>query len=215
MKIKAFLTTVFAVPAFLILVLAVLVLAAGCGTGAKAKRWDDVGTGHETISGGGVKVSARYLTLKALRTLHGYNFNPFADSTEWPSSVIVVDVTVESSTSVDVRAGEAVLETVAEPKRPIPKEEFKSFWYTTLEDSRDMASRGGTDPYNMWSYAYVRDLVDRTVLPPSAAVEAGGKVSGYLLFGRRHADKGPATLTVPVYDETGGSVGDFKFQFAF
>jgi hypothetical protein len=64
----------------------------------------------------------------------------------------------------------------------------------------------------MWSYTYVRDLIDRTVLPADAAVAAGGKVSGYLLFDRDHADKGPATLTNPVFGEKGEAVGEFKFE---
>jgi hypothetical protein len=207
MKIKRFYLAVVAIAALLFIVL-------GCGTGAKSRRWEDVGAGHKTLAEGDVKVSARYLNMTALRKLHGYYFNPFADSNEWPSSIYVIDVTVESGAPVDVRAGEAVLSTVAAPKSPIPKEEFKSYWYTTLEDGRDMASRGGTNPYSMWSYPYVRDLIDETVLPADAAVKAGGKASGYLLFDRDHADKGPATFTIPVFGAEGEPVGDFKFEFA-
>jgi hypothetical protein len=104
MNIKRFSTVAIA---------AVLFLVSGCGTGAKSRRWEDVGVGHKTISGGDVKASARYLNMTALRKLHGYYFNPYADSNEWPSSVFVVDVTVESGVPVDVRTGEAVLATAA------------------------------------------------------------------------------------------------------
>jgi hypothetical protein len=206
MNIKRFSMAAIAIAALVFLVV-------GCGTGGKSRRWEDVGVGHGTLAEGGVKVSARYLNMTALRTLHGYNFNPFADSNEWPSSIYVVDVAVESGVPVDVRAGEAVLATVAAPKRPIPKEDFKLYWYRTLEYGRDMAHRGGSNPYGMWSYPYVRDLIDRAVLPADAALGAGGKVSGYLLFDRDHADKGPATFTIPVFDEKGEAVGEFTFEF--
>jgi hypothetical protein len=206
MKIKRFSMAAVVIPAFLFLVL-------GCGTGGKSKRWEDAGVGHKTLAEGDVKVSARYLNMTALRTLHGYYFNPFNDYTEWPARVFVVDVTVESGAPVDVRAGEAVLATVAAPKRPIPKEEFLSYWYTTLEDNRDKMSRGGGDRYSWWSYPYVRDLIERTVLPAAAAVEAGGKVSGYLLFTRDHGDNGPATFTIPVFDAKGEAIREFTFEF--
>jgi hypothetical protein len=206
MKIKRFSMAAISIASLLFLV-------SGCGTAAKSRKWEDVGVGHKTLAEGDVKVSARYLDMTALRKIHGYYFNPFADSNEWPSSIYVVDVTVESGSPVVVRAGEAVLKTVAEPKSSIPKSEFTSFWDTKLEDSRDMASRGGTDPYNMWSYAYVRDLIDETVMPPDASVEAGGRVSGYLLFDRNHADKGPATFTIPVFDAEGEPAGDLTFEF--
>ncbi len=65
----------------------------------------------------------------------------------------------------------------------------------------------------MWSYQYVRDLIERTVLPDAATVEGGGKVSGYLLYPREQKDKGPATFTIPVFDAKGGAVGEFKFEF--
>jgi len=206
MKIKRFSMAAVAIPALVFLVL-------GCGTGAKSRRWEDVGVGHKTLAEGDVKVSARYLNMTALRALHGHYFNPFNDYTEWPARVFVVDVAVESGAPVDVRAGEAVLATVAAPKRPIPKEEFKSYWFTTLEDNRDKMSRGGGDRYSWWSYPQVRGLIDRTVLPDAATVEAGGKVSGYLLFTRDHGDKGPATFTIPVFDAKGEAIGEFKFEF--
>jgi hypothetical protein len=175
---------------------ALLFLALGCGTSAKSTRWEDVGIGHKTLAEGDVKVSARYLDMNALRALHKTTNNPF---TEWPASVFVVDVTVESGAPVDVRAGEAVLAKAGGPQKPVAKEDLKSLWHSTLENNRSSKS-SGPSRYSGWSYPYVRDLIDETVLPAAAAVSAGGKVSGYLLFPRAHKDSGPATFRIPVLD---------------
>jgi len=64
-----------------------------------------------------------------------------------------------------------------------------------------------------WTVVGVRDVINKTCLPDAAAVEGGGKVSGYLLFSADHGDKGPATFTIPVYDAAGGAVGEFTFEF--
>jgi hypothetical protein len=202
MKIKPFSIVSVAILALLFVVL-------GCGTSAKSLRWEDVGLGHKTLAEGDVKVSARYLDTNALHTLHKYSNNPF---TEHPASVFVVDVAVESGSQVDVRAGEATLAIGAAQKSPIQKEEFKSLWSSTLEYN-NRSRGGGPNRYSGWSYPYVRDIIEETVLPDAAAVQAGGKVSGYLLFDRDHADKGPATFTIPVFDAKGEPIGEFKFDF--
>jgi hypothetical protein len=168
-----------------------------------------VGLGHKTFAEGGVKVSARYLDKKALDTLHGRDNNPFS---EYPASLFVVDVTVESKAPVGVRTGEAVLATIMAPKRPVPKEKLESLWRSTLE--YEATSRSSSpNQFSGWSIVAVRDVINRTCLPGAAAVEAGGKVSGYLLFSAGHDDKGPATFTIPVFDPAGGAVGEFTFEF--
>jgi len=202
MKLRQFSLFALAVPVLLFVVF-------GCGTAAKSLRWEDVGLGHKTLAEGGVKVSARYLDKKALYSLHGRDNNPFA---EYPASVFVVDVTIESDAPVGVRAGEAVLTTVMAPKRPMQKEKLESLWRSTLEYNANSKS-SGPNQYSAWSIVAVRDVIKKTVLPDAAAVEAGGKVSGYLLFSADHEDRGPATFTIPVYDTAGGAIGDFKFEF--
>jgi hypothetical protein len=172
-------------------------------------RWEDVGLGHKTLAEGDVKVSARYLDAKALHTLHGRYNNPFSES---PASVFVIDVTVESGAPVGVRAGEAVLTTIVTPKRPMQKEKLESLWRSTLEYHATSRS-SGPNPYSGWTIVAVSDVIKKTCLPGDVAVEAGGKVSGYLLFSADHEDKGPATFTIPVYDAAGGAVGEFKFEF--
>jgi hypothetical protein len=202
MKLRQFSMIALAVPVLLFVIL-------GCGTSAKSLRWEDVGLGHKTLAEGGVKVSARYLDKKALYTLHGRDNNPFA---EYPASLFVVDVTVESEAPVGVRAGEAVLTTVMAPKRPVQKEKLESLWRSTLEYNNNSRS-SGPNQFSGYTIVAVSDVIKKTCLPDAATVEAGGKVSGYLLFSADHEDKGPATFTIPVYDAAGGAVGEFKFEF--
>jgi hypothetical protein len=190
-------------------ILALLLVVLGCGTSTKSLRWEDVGEGHKALVEGDVKVSARYLNSKALHTLHKYDNNPF---TEYPANVFVVDVVIETASPVDVRAGDATLAAATGAKSPIRKEEFVSLWHATLVNETN-SKGGGPNRYNGWSFPYVRDLIDKTVLADAVAVQAGGKVSGYLLFPREHADKGPATFTVPVFDAKGEAIGEFKFEF--
>jgi len=203
MKLRRFSMVALAVPVLLFVVF-------GCGTSAKSLRWEDVGLGHKTLAEGGVKVSARYLDKKALYSLHGRDNNPFS---EYPASLFVVDVTIESEAPVAVRTGEAVLTTAMAPKRPVPKEELESLWRSTLEYNNSSRS-SGPNQFSGYTIVAVRDVINRTCLPGAAAVEAGGKVTGYLLFSADHEDKGPATFTIPVYDAAGGAVGNFKFEFA-
>ena len=68
--------------------------------------------------------------------------------------------------------------------------------------------------FHNWSLKVTTQIIDETILPGVVDVQAGSETVGYILFDQvRGEKKVEAEFTLPVYDQQGELLHQFKFKF--
>jgi hypothetical protein len=184
------------------------VILLSCTTSGSSERSKDTAANFTTVSENGVSVSLRYLDQRALFNRFGNRNNPFVNHTT--GTLIVIEATIQSLSDTPLRIDDIVLGSEGGSRPPIPKSDLLRIWEYRLR-KRTMGS--ASVQYHNWSWKYVLNLLETSVLSDPVAIAPQTEFSGLLLFKSFPRERGVARIDLPLYDQKGTLMQAFTFTF--
>jgi hypothetical protein len=196
------------------LLIALLLILVGCETSSSVVKLGEAPRGYTTLTHEGIDIQLSYLNYKDLQTLYGRKNNPFRGYRS--GTLIVIEASIQSDAEIQLRLENAQLSTPGGDRGPTSRDEVYDYWYSRLirNYSSYRGGSGGDGASNKGSLKVITQIIEETIYPQEVNVTAGSESVGYILFDPIRGEKDVnATLTLPVYDDTGELFYEFEFTF--
>jgi hypothetical protein len=183
-----------------------ILLLANCSTDRFTIQSKDMQPLSQTMNDTTIRM--KFTNEEELEERFGTKNNPFISppSALGLNRIMVFDVQLASTMHIVVQLKRVELQFGGKNKPPINRFHLSQFWENRIRESESL--RG-------WNSSKTKKVVNQNVLPNELTVTPGPASEGLLVFMGRFPNYGTATVYLPVFNEDGKPVTNFKFDFEF